>query len=224
MVGSISRITLSDGSTRYRARYRDPGGRQHERRFARKVDAQRWLDEATSALVTQTWTAPERGRITVADWADRWLSSQTGVKPSTLYRYGNLLRTHVLPSWGRHRLADVTPHDLRHTAASLAVASGATVKSVQRMLGHASAAMTLDVYSGLFDDDLTALADRMDAAALPQRPSHMLPAARSAARCPPINAGRFRAPRRGPPRSPGADWASKPPALSGPWSRPPLAG
>ena len=30
MVGSISRITLSDGSTRYRARYRDPGGRQHE--------------------------------------------------------------------------------------------------------------------------------------------------------------------------------------------------
>ena len=62
-------------------------------------------------------------------------------------------------------LCDVTPHDLRHTAASLAVASGANVKSVQRMLGHASAAMTLDVYSGLFDDDLSALADRMDAAA-----------------------------------------------------------
>jgi hypothetical protein len=33
------------------------------------------------------------------------------------------------------------------------------------MLGHASAAMTLDVYSGLFDDDLTAFADQMDAAA-----------------------------------------------------------
>jgi hypothetical protein len=32
------------------------------------------------------------------------------------------------------------------------------------MLGHASAAMTLDVYSGLFDDDLGALAERMDAA------------------------------------------------------------
>jgi site-specific recombinase XerC len=98
MAGSITRITLSDGSARYRARYRDPGGRQHERRFVRKVDAQRWLDEATSALVTQTWTAPERGRVTVADWADRWLASQTGVKPSSLYRYGNLLRTHVLPT------------------------------------------------------------------------------------------------------------------------------
>ena len=48
----------------------------------------------------------------------------------------------------------LTVHDLRHTAASLAVSAGANVKAVQRMLGHASAAMTLDVYADLFDDDL----------------------------------------------------------------------
>jgi integrase len=59
----------------------------------------------------------------------------------------------------------MTPHDLRHTAASLAVAAGANVKAVQRMLGHASAAMTLDVYAGLFGDDLDAVADRLDEAA-----------------------------------------------------------
>jgi hypothetical protein len=35
------------------------------------------------------------------------------------------------------------------------------------MLGHASAAMTLDVYSGLFDDDLDAVAERLDAAHVP---------------------------------------------------------
>jgi integrase len=52
---------------------------------------------------------------------------------------------------------DLTIHDLRHTAASLAIASGANVKAVQRMLGHASAAMTLDVYADLFDDDLDAV-------------------------------------------------------------------
>ncbi|WP_255312200.1 tyrosine-type recombinase/integrase [Rhodococcus rhodnii] len=40
----------------------------------------------------------------------------------------------------------VTPHDLRHTAASLAVWAGVNVKALQRMLGHASAAMTLDTY------------------------------------------------------------------------------
>nr|WP_239579134.1 site-specific integrase [Microlunatus panaciterrae] len=56
------------------------------------------------------------------------------------------------------------PHDLRHTAASLAIASGATVKAVQSMLGHASAAMTLDIYASLFADELDAVADAMDAA------------------------------------------------------------
>jgi integrase len=354
MAGSITVDVLSDGSKRYRSRYRDARGRQHEKRFMRKVDAQRWLDEQTSAIVTQTWTAPERGRVTVDVWAEQWLAAQTGLKASTLYRYRSLLRVQILPRWGRHRLADVThaevaawvaqlvagglapatvrqahrvltlvltlavrdgriprnpasgvplprarradprfltrteverladaageygdvvrllaytglrfgemaalrvrrvdflrkrltvaesatevggtveygapkthqqrtvpipsilveplsrrcqgkgpddlvltspggavlrsgnfrrrffdpaamaagledlsPHDLRHTAASLLVASGANVKAVQRMLGHASAAMTLDVYSGLFDDDLGALAERMDAA------------------------------------------------------------
>ncbi|WP_232065549.1 tyrosine-type recombinase/integrase [Mycobacterium shinjukuense] len=56
----------------------------------------------------------------------------------------------------------MTAHALRHTAASLAISSGANVKVVQRMLGHASAAMTLDVYADLFDDDLTAVAERLD--------------------------------------------------------------
>lgn len=62
-------------------------------------------------------------------------------------------------------LPGLTPHHLRHTAASLAVSAGANVKAVQRMLGHASAAMTLDVYAGLFGDDLDAVADRLDATA-----------------------------------------------------------
>lgn len=32
------------------------------------------------------------------------------------------------------------------------------------MLGHASAAMTLDTYADLFDDDLDAVSERLDAA------------------------------------------------------------
>lgn len=58
----------------------------------------------------------------------------------------------------------ITPHDLRHTAASLAISAGANVKAVQRMLGHAKASMTLDVYADLFDEDLDSVADRLDAA------------------------------------------------------------
>jgi len=56
----------------------------------------------------------------------------------------------------------ITAHALRHTAASLAISAGANVKVVQRMLGHSSAAMTLDVYADLFDSDLDAVADALD--------------------------------------------------------------
>ena len=53
----------------------------------------------------------------------------------------------------------VTAHALRHTVASLAISAGANPKLVPRMLGHASAAMTLDVYADLFDSDLTSVAE-----------------------------------------------------------------
>ena len=56
----------------------------------------------------------------------------------------------------------LTPHKLRHTAASLAIAAGADVYVVQRMLGHSSPSMTLDVYGHLFPDRLDEVADAMN--------------------------------------------------------------
>ena len=38
-------------------------------------------------------------------------------------------------------------HDLRHSAATLALSSGCSVKAVQEMLGHYSSAFTMDVYA-----------------------------------------------------------------------------
>jgi integrase len=82
-----------------------------------------------------------------------------------LFGYGgqHLRRPHPTSGWFAKAVAEsgiprATPHDLRHTAASLAVSAGANVKAVQKMLGHASAAMTLDIYADLFDDDLEAVA------------------------------------------------------------------
>lgn len=81
----------------------------------------------------------------------------------------------VKPKWWEKALDEVgvgymSPHDLRHTAASLAISAGANVKALQRMLGHTSAAMTLDTYADLWDDDLDAVAD-----ALERRRTHDLP-------------------------------------------------
>ena len=69
----------------------------------------------------------------------------------------------------------LVPHELRHTAASLAIASGADVKVVQQMLGHKSATMTLDLYGHLFPDRLDEVADALDAAARAARVAPLLP-------------------------------------------------
>lgn len=339
---------------RWRARYRDDGGKEHARHFVRKADAQSWIDSITTAMRTGSYVDPGRAKVTVAVMADQWLAGKINIRPTTRVRYESALHAHVLPRWadtpldridhgtvqawvaemaitgmsgstvrknhgvlssilqlavrekripnnpsdglnlpalnekrrrylnaeqvsdladaaGDHRLVilvlaycglrwsemaglhvsnvnllrrrlDIAqavvevdgarlawntpknherrsvplprflvdelavhlrgrspedlvftspqggvlrnrnarrdwfnpaaaaidqpgfvPHELRHTAASLAVSAGANVKAIQRMLGHASAAMTLDRYADLFDDDLDAVADHLDA-------------------------------------------------------------
>jgi integrase len=59
-------------------------------------------------------------------------------------------------------LAPLRIHDLRHTTASLAIAAGADVKTLQTMLGHASAVMTLDGYGHLMPGRAQDVADRLD--------------------------------------------------------------
>lgn len=54
-------------------------------------------------------------------------------------------------------------HDLRHTCASILIASGASIVLVQERLGHSSATTTLDRYSWLYPSQEAALADALDA-------------------------------------------------------------
>ncbi|MFC9876828.1 tyrosine-type recombinase/integrase [Nocardia salmonicida] len=56
----------------------------------------------------------------------------------------------------------VVTHSLRRTAASLAISAGANIKVVQRMLGHKTATLTLDLYGHLFDEDLDPVAAALD--------------------------------------------------------------
>lgn len=64
----------------------------------------------------------------------------------------------IVSSIGR---PDARPHDLRHTCATVAIASGADVKSVQSLLGHATASFTLNVYTHTSDKMKADTAARM---------------------------------------------------------------
>ncbi|MFB7162061.1 tyrosine-type recombinase/integrase [Streptomyces sp. NPDC056242] len=106
--------------------------------------------------------ADELGSLARARRADDLLFSAPEGGP---LRYANF-RARVFDPAVREAGLDgmgVTPHKLRHTAASLAIAAGADVKVVQTMLGHKDAAMTLNVYGHLFPDRLDEVADALDA-------------------------------------------------------------
>ena len=55
--------------------------------------------------------------------------------------------------------ATLTPHDLRHHAATNFLRAGLPITAVARQLGHSSPRVTLDVYAGVTGDDLGAIAD-----------------------------------------------------------------
>lgn len=62
----------------------------------------------------------------------------------------------------RAQVQPISPHDLRHSCASLAISAGANVLALSKMLGHKDPAMTLNEYADLFDADLDKLASAMD--------------------------------------------------------------
>ena len=86
------------------------------------------------------FTSARGGRVEVANWRHRTFA----------------------PAAEKIGMPELHIHDLRHTAASLMIASGADVKKIQQALGHKHATMTLDLYGHLFDAGLDVVSDRME--------------------------------------------------------------
>ncbi len=99
----------------------------------------RWSEPGPNGLV---FTSPEGGPIRWRSWVGRYWRRVVDPMGHTELRF----------------------HDLRHTFASLAIANGADIKTLQRILGHASAAMTLDRYGKMYPDSLDDVADKLDKA------------------------------------------------------------
>lgn len=95
-------------SGQWRARYRDPEGKEHARHFDRKADAQRWLDQVTSDLVRGTYVDPKAGQLRFGTFAEEWLAAQT-FDVSTHEAVELRLRVHILPTFGKLELKAIRP-------------------------------------------------------------------------------------------------------------------
>ena len=101
---------------RWRARYRAPDGRERSRTFDRKVDATRFLATVEGNKLRGEWVDPALGKVTFADWSERWLATTVHLKPKTRAGYESLLRTHVLPTFGRVELKRIDTINARMRA------------------------------------------------------------------------------------------------------------
>ncbi|WP_193604868.1 tyrosine-type recombinase/integrase [Nocardioides dongkuii] len=105
---------------KWRARYRDAGGREHARHFSRKVDARRWLDEVTAAIVTGQYVDPSAGRVTFRVYAEQWREAQVH-RPSSQAHVESLLRRHAYPTLGERPLSSLLPSEIQAWVKRLSV-------------------------------------------------------------------------------------------------------
>ncbi len=132
---------------RWRARYRDVGGKEHARHFARKVDAQRWLDEVTAAVVTGAYVDPKTARITVSDWCQTWLQGYATKRSSTVRQ----ARTHLVQierEFGPLHLSAVRPSQVKAWTAALK-AAGLAPSYVHALHARLSQVLGDAVHDGL---------------------------------------------------------------------------
>jgi integrase len=130
-VASVAR--RPDG--RWRARYRDAGGKEHARHFDRKVDAQRWLDETKASVLTGQYVDPKAGRITLRQYAEGWQATHVGSDASGRI-VDNALRLHLLPALGERPVSSVRRGDVQ-----------ALVKRLSEQLGPGSVRNVYEVLS-----------------------------------------------------------------------------
>ncbi len=140
----IKRITLKSGKTRYEASYRDPTGRERQRTFARKVDADKFLTSIEAAKVRGEWVDPRLSRITLGEFSTRWLATIRDRELKTQMGYESLLRRHVLPAFGDYPLGRIDTLRIREWVAQMS-AAGLSRDSVRQAKQVLSAILTLAV-------------------------------------------------------------------------------
>jgi integrase len=112
-------------------RFRGPDGREISKAFQRKIDAERWLAEQETDRGRGLWVDPRSGRATFGEQAQRWRDSRHGLRPTTLARDDQVMKTLVLPTFAARSLASITSEQIEKWIAGL-VAKGYSPSTVHK--------------------------------------------------------------------------------------------
>lgn len=120
---------------RWRARWREAGGRQRAKHFARKIDAERFLATVTVDTARGVYIDPDAGQETVGSYAARWQVAQPW-RQSSRDRVAHVLAAQIVPKFGRTPLRAVRPSDVQAWVGRMSTGglAASTVESYFRVL------------------------------------------------------------------------------------------
>jgi integrase len=130
---------------KWRARYRDPAGKEHAKHFDRKVDAQGWLDAETAKIITGSWVDPKTAKTTVSDWVTTWLAGYNARPRSVAIARVQL--HHVVEKFGDRLLGSIRPSEVKSWMTELGETFAAT--TVYNIHGRLSQVFADAVHDGL---------------------------------------------------------------------------
>lgn len=109
-----------DGKKRHawKVRYRDPDRVERARTFTKRKDAEAFASTVETDILRGDYVDPRAGKGTLNEWATKWSSTLT-VKPRTQASYESLLRSRILPKFGKRQLASLRRSDIQEWIASM---------------------------------------------------------------------------------------------------------
>ena len=109
---SIERRTTANGVV-YDVRLRAQDGHQYKRTFRTRREAETFRSREEADRSRGAWVDPRVGRITLGEYAVRWLDDRPKLRPRTRELYDGQLRNHIVPKLGDVALAEVTTARVR---------------------------------------------------------------------------------------------------------------
>jgi integrase len=123
-------------SGRYQAAYIGPDEQLHtaSETFAAKLDAEAWLTDRRREIDRELWSPPgtseqkkakRKADLTFADYSEKWLRTRTtrgrALRPRTTEAYQNILRDHLLPTFGKKAVRSISMESVDRWYAHTAV-------------------------------------------------------------------------------------------------------
>jgi integrase len=136
----------------WRARYRNPEGRDRSRNFDRKIDADRFLVSVEHSKQTGSYIDPSAGKITFKSYAENWRGKQIH-RRGTEAQIETNLRRHVYPRIGHRAIASIRQSEVQSLVKVMIEGEGT---------GHPLAPSTVKtIYTWVSSIFTSAVADRV---------------------------------------------------------------